>query len=430
MNLDPRRLFGGASGSVFRGMATLAFGSGVGRLVGITAIPALTRLYTPQDFAALAVFTALMAMLSPLVTLRYALALPLPRNGGVAMNLLVLSLGLMLGTTSLLAVLLWMWGAPLLTLISMEILAPWWWLIALGTLGSAYVELLSMWATRERAYRELAHTSITQSFSGALVKIILGFTAVQPLGLLIGQIVAQTAGVVRLMTRFQADFRENRRHLKLDRIRKAAWRYRRFPLWRLPSQFLMALSMQAPMFYMAAIYGPEATGQFGLAVMALTIPVNLLGQSASRALYAEAANFIRTDHGRVLAMCRETQFRLFAIAILPAAVLFFAGQNIFELLFGVEWTEAGGYASILAIALIFQFTSSPLIQVMDLFPNQSAFLKMNAIRFIAMSLVFFTASQFSLPSFQTVLLYSVSSAVFYLSVSLLVFHTLRKLEEI
>jgi hypothetical protein len=85
-----RYLFGWASEGVFRGMATLALSSGVGRFVGIAAIPVLTRLYTPEDFGVLAMFSTVVAIFSPLVTLRYVLALPLSRHDGLAMNLVVL----------------------------------------------------------------------------------------------------------------------------------------------------------------------------------------------------------------------------------------------------------------------------------------------------------------------------------------------------
>ena len=88
-----KRLFGGASGGVFRGMLVLATGSGIGKIIGIAAIPILTRIYAPEDFGVLAVFTALVTIHAPLVTLRYVLALPLPRHDGVAFNLLVLSTG-------------------------------------------------------------------------------------------------------------------------------------------------------------------------------------------------------------------------------------------------------------------------------------------------------------------------------------------------
>ena len=48
------------------------------------------------------------------MTLRYVLALPLPRHDGVAMNLLVLSCALMLGFSALVGLALWAFGEPLL----------------------------------------------------------------------------------------------------------------------------------------------------------------------------------------------------------------------------------------------------------------------------------------------------------------------------
>src|SRR5690554_1776955 len=114
------RLFSGASGGVFRGMLTLALGSGIGRLIGIALIPVLTRIYTPDDFGVLAVYTALVAILAPLVTLRYVLALPLPRHDGMALNLLALSTLLMLALTTVVGLALLFGGAPLLSVFSME----------------------------------------------------------------------------------------------------------------------------------------------------------------------------------------------------------------------------------------------------------------------------------------------------------------------
>ena len=53
------RLFAGPAGAIFRGMATIAFGSLIGRLIGIIVLPVLTRLYGPENFGVLAIFTAI-----------------------------------------------------------------------------------------------------------------------------------------------------------------------------------------------------------------------------------------------------------------------------------------------------------------------------------------------------------------------------------
>lgn len=407
------RLFGGASGGVFRGMVTLALGSGIGRIIGIASIPVLTRLYSPEDFGVLAVFTALVAILAPLVTLRYALALPLPRHDGVAMNLLALSTGLMLGLTALLALALWLWAAPLLALVSMQILTPWWWLIALGVLGTAAYELLTMWATRRRAYKVIAQTNVTQSAAGALVKIGLGLAALQPLGLLVGQVVAQTGGVGRLISGFWAEMRANWRHVRPSRMRKAAWRHRGFPIWRVPSQFLMVFSMQAPMLFMAALYDAETTGQFGLAVMALTVPVALLGQTTAKAFYAEASTLGPHRALEIKAMLRAVLLRLGMLSALPALVLLAFGPQLFPLLFGPSWEMAGRFAQGLALYLFFQFLQTPVAHVFYLFDGQRELLWLNVQRVVLLVGLFGASHQFDWSAGHTVWAYAGALSVHY-----------------
>jgi O-antigen/teichoic acid export membrane protein len=320
------RLFGGASGGVFRGMATLALGSGIGRVIGLAAIPVLTRLYTPEDFGALAVFTALVAILAPLVTLRYVLALPLPRHDGVAMNLLVLSFGLMLVFCALIALALGLWGGALLTLVSMQVLAPWWWLIALGVLGTATYEMLTMWATRKRAYKVIAQTNVTQSAAGAVVKIGLGLAAWAPLGLLVGQVVAQTGGIGRLITGFGAELRAQWHHVRASRIRKAAWRHRGFPIWRVPSQFLMVFAQQLPILLFAAYYNDRDVGYVSVVFMVLNIAVNIIGASLSRSIYGEIAHEGLGHH--TVSVLTRTSWITFVLCLPISGVLALGGPML------------------------------------------------------------------------------------------------------
>lgn len=408
-----RAFFGGASGGVFRGMATLALGSGIGRVIGIVAIPVLTRIYTPEDFGVLAVFTALVAILAPLVTLRYVLALPLPRQDGVAMNLLALSTGLMLGLSALIALSLWMGGETLLGLVSMQVLAPWWWLIALGVLGTATYEMLTLWATRRRAYKVIAQTNVTQSLAGTVVKIGLGVLSVQPLGLLLGQVVAQAGGVGRLLRGFLGEFRANWHHISPARLRKVAWKHRGFAIWRVPSQFLMVFSMQAPMFFMAALYDAQTTGQFGLAMMALSVPVALLGRTTSQAFFAEASVLGRRRASEIRAMLRSVVVRLGAVSLLPTIALLLLGPVLFTVLFGRDWQLAGSLAQALSVCLFFQFIQTPVAHVFYIFDGQRQLLLLNGQRVVLMGAVFGASYGLSWPVGYTVWAYSLTVALHY-----------------
>src|SRR5690606_18420157 len=114
-----------------------------------------------------------------------------------------------------------------------------------------------------------------------------------PLGLLVGQAVNLSGGVGALFRAFVRDFRSNVQFVSLRRLRTVGAVYWEFPVYRLPSQFLLQLSMQAPLLFAASFYDAETTGQLGLALMAVALPVNLLGQSMSTAYQAEASKLGR-----------------------------------------------------------------------------------------------------------------------------------------
>lgn len=420
------RLLSSASANVFRGMATLALGSGIGRVIGIIAIPVLTRLYAPEDFGVLAVFTALVAILAPIVTLRYPLALPLPRHEGAAINLVVLSIVLMLVLSIAIAAILWMWGTPLLTLVSMEVLVPWWWLIALGVLGTALYELLSMWATRRRAYRLIAQTNVAQSLAGALIKIGLGLAAVQPLGLLVGQVLAQTSGILRLMRGFGVELGANWRHVSLARIWIVALRYSDFPTWRMPSQFLMVFSMQAPILAFSMLYDDTSVGQLGLALTALAIPISVLGGTTSNAYYAEVSRIGPADPKGIYAVTTSTLKTMLAVSVAPSLVFFAFGTQIFSFFLGPAWAEAGRYAEILSTYLLLQFLSNPISKTFSVLRMEWTYFLINAQRSILIIGGFVASYVFDFDAESALILFVSLTSLHRLIVVGLTLYTLRK----
>ena len=396
-------------------MATLALGSGLARVIGFVSIPILTRLYTPEDFGVMAVFVALVAILAPLLTLRYVLALPLPRHDGLAMNLMALSAGLMLIIGTMLGIGLAFFAESLLVVMSMEVLAPWWWLIVLGLFGTGTYEMLSLWATRRRAYKAIAHTQVAQSAAGAMAKIGFGAVGAGPIGLLVGHIVAQSGGIGTLVRQFRAEYRSNWQHVRRSRLERVAIGHRGFPLYRLPSQILLIASTQAPVLFIATLYDPHTTGQFGLAMMVLALPLGLLGRSTAKAFYAEAANIGHRKAEQIWQLTIAVLKRLALLALLPTIILLIFGPRLFVIVFGEAWELAGLFASTLAIYLFFQFVHTPTPYVYDIFAKQRNMLMLNAQRASLVLLVFLGAWYFDLSPVQAITLYAVILSIHYVT---------------
>jgi O-antigen/teichoic acid export membrane protein len=374
-----RRALGGKSSRVLRGMATLAFGSGVGKFVGIAAMPLLTRLYMPQEFGLAAMFAAVILLLVPLFTMCFELALPLPRGEGAAINLLALSLLLIAVTTLASGLVLSLCGAPLLRLVAAEGLVPWWWLLVLGSFAASIYGVLSGWATRQRNYKVIAQTSVAQQLAGDVVKVCFGALSAGTIGLLIGTIVAKGAGSLTMISKFGGTFRKNWRFVRWHRMRKLAFRYRSFPIYRLPSQLLLVLSTNAPVFIVTAFFSTEDTGQLALALATVGLPVAFISHSMAGAFYAEAAQSHRQGDNLVV-LAASVAKRCAAASVIPAITIIVLSPLLFAWFFGDDWRPAGILAALLGVALGPTFVSQTILRVLPIIGRNDVFFVFNLTR--------------------------------------------------
>lgn len=409
-----QRLLGGSSARVFKGMATLAVGNGLAKIIGLLSIQILTRIYSPEHFGILSIFTAMLLILTPLMTLRYELAVPLPSKDGAAMVLMAVSAALLILTTLVLGTIVWLVGPPLLTMASMESITPYRGLLILALFLTGLYELLQIWAVRRRAYPIIVRTQLQQSIVGAIAKIGLGVAGVMPLGLLAGHVLGAGAGMIALIRAFRGDVQRFWRHVTLRRAWAMLQHYRGFPTYRLPSQMLQIFSSQSPLLLTAAIYDAETTGQLGLALMMLALPMNLLGYTTSKAYYAEIASLGRKRPAEIRAVTHSVVKRLLALSVAPALLLLAFGEGLFALAFGAQWALAGELAAILATYLLFQFIHAPASHLLSLFERQGLLLMLNVQRTVLTVACFTAAHLLDLSITSVLLLYAVTLSAHYL----------------
>jgi len=402
-------------------MLTLLVGAGLARIVGLISIPILARIYAPEDYGVLALYVSFVAILTPIMTLRYVQAIPLPKRDVIAFNLFSVCFKLIVGFSLVLAIILALWGEKILGWFNMEALMPWRWLIVLGAAGTSLYELFSLWATRKRQYKVIAKTQFNQSLIGNIVKIALGLLAFKSSGMIVGQFLSQSAGITNFIKYGRDDFKKYLPKIQRSKEKFVVQFYQDFVWFRLPSQFLMILSVQAPVMMMAALYGKESTGQLSLSMMALSLPVSLIGGAMAKAYYAEIANIGRNNIAKIRQITYSVQKKLFAIGMPIAIAAFFLAQPLFILVFGEKWSMAVRYAAILSPCMLFAFTSAPLVQVFNIIGSQSKFLMINIVRFFLIISFFVTLQKNEISSASFVMLYSGMMSIFFIFISLYVF---------
>ncbi|MCC3308765.1 lipopolysaccharide biosynthesis protein [Psychrobacter sanguinis] len=414
------------SSSIFKGMLTLAIGSGTARIIGILSIPIITRIYSPSDYGVLALYVSTVSILVPGATLRYGTAIPLPKKDAFAINLLALGFLLILLYCISLFTIFYFFSDIIFLQFNISELGSLWWLVILSIAGAAIYELLNSWATRKKQYRVMATTQFAQSFIGNSSKIVLGLLGYKPIGLIIGQLLTLSSGSGGLIKASFKDFRLLLPNIKLSRIKFAAAYYKQFPIFRLPSQLLLQVSSNAPVLMMSALYGKGLTGQLSLAIMAISLPTGIISQAISSAFYAEIAKIGRRNLDQVRYLTIDIQKKLFLIGIPITILVMLLSESMFKVVFGAEWQVAGQFAAILAPFVLLQFTSNPLMQVLNIAGSQKHFLLINITRILGLAvlLLIFNTYEFSHETF--VIALSIYLSLYYLGTTLFIIFTVRK----
>ena len=370
-----RRLPGGAFA---RNVLVIAGGSTLGQLLAVAASPLLTRLYAPEQFGVLGVYMASIALLSGVATLRYELAIPLPKDGATAKRLLQLALGLSLGFALTLALVLLWFGSTLLGWLGWDELIPYTAFLPLGTFLIASYQSLTYWAVRSGQYRIIATTKLWQGVGNVTTQIALGLVGAGALGLLAGDAVGRSAGITRLARGVPGLFRLPDARALLDTAR----RYRKFPIWSTGSTFINRFGLQLPQLFMATAFGPREAGWYLLTQRVLGMPTSLVGQAVAQVFLNRIAEIRREQPQRAPGFYLGIVGRMALMGGLPILVLGVSLGGAFGWLFGKEWSTAGRMVQILAPMFAAYWTFFPTSQILIVFERQELQLVWDVLRLV------------------------------------------------
>ena len=387
--LRPRRLPGSAFA---RGVALLAGGTALAQVVGFAAAPFLTRLYDPKDFGTLAVFTSIVAIWGVVSSLRYEYAVPLPEDGRVAADImgvgaLVLVLECLIGLPVVAFA-----GPPLFRALNVDELSAYWWLFPVAVFVAGVYVLLYFWAIRQRAYRGIAATKLSQALWRAGLQLGLGALHVAPFGLLAGQVAGGAAGSIALWRRAGRGEPGAFSGVTWAGVRGAAGRYVRFATYGSASGLLNALGLQLTPLVFAHLYGAGETGLYALTQRVLLLPLWLVGVAIGEAYLGTAPRLLRERPDELRGLFLRLTRRLLLFGLVPTLVLVAFGPWLFAFVFGEEWRVAGEYARLLAPAALLAVTVSPLGQTANIFERQDLQALSDLARVVMLVAVFVAAA--------------------------------------
>ena len=199
------------------------------------------------------------------MTLRYELAIPLAEDDAGMVNLLALSLIVALLVSALIGVALWRWDGVVSAWLNTAGLRPLLWLLPIALVAISCRRTLTHWAIRRQAFGRITRTLLSGSVGQVATQVGLGFVRAEPLGLVIGQIIGQSAGITTLALAFHRAEGRLWRAITPRGMARAAVRFGKLATLATGAALLNELGVFLPAILIAALYGAEVAGWYALA---------------------------------------------------------------------------------------------------------------------------------------------------------------------
>ncbi len=394
-------------------LAVLISGTALSQIIVIIASPFITRLYSPDIFGVLGSMVAISSLFSVVSSLKYEQSFVLEKSQRRFENLYSISIYLIVGVTSLLVVseyvVKYLYSSEnihqsLLFIEKYPIFS-----VPLLVFFMSLFSVQKCVYNRLAAYGSISLMTITQRFTLVLLQIVFGVLFGGVSALITSQVLSYT--VPSIFSLLKSKTYKFLRFRPLE-LKLASIKYNNFPKFSAPQNFLNTLSNQLPVFLLGSFFSLEVVGAYWFAMKIIQIPASLLGQAIHRVFYRDAAN--ANNDRSLLQMYKKYVFYLSILILLPLFVVFFYGQEIFSIVFGEVWGQAGTFASWMMIWVAVAFINPPSIALFNVKGQQKIFAIYDLLLLLARITALLFGVFFLTGPIETIISYSLVGAVFNL----------------
>jgi O-antigen/teichoic acid export membrane protein len=354
-------------GELLRNVLTLMTGTTLAQAIPIAAMPLLTRLYTPEDFGLLALYMSIASMISVVITGRYEIAVMLPESDKDAASLVILSVCIAGFISFLLSIGIFLFGEHIQLLLNNSSIGYWLYLLPLTVFVTGTWQAMSYWNNRAGKFKRLAASRIAQG--GGMTAAQFGLSGLSGGGLVLGYLVGQVSAVSVILKKIWREDQSVLRKVTLSSMMTNAKIYSKFPKYSSAGALLDSAAVQMPVLILSKFYDSHVVGVFSLMFRALSLPMSLIAAALSQVLFQRVVRLQREEPKRLSRLVISIFLILIFLMLPVVIVVHLWGEDLFSLVFGEAWQQAGKYASILIFAMAIRFAVSPLSMVLAMDHN-------------------------------------------------------------
>ena len=201
-----------------------------------------------------------------------------------------------------------------------------------------------------------------------------------------GWFIGQAIGMAMLLRTNLPSLWQGRKHVSWQRLAANARTYRRFPLLSTWGCILGSGGSMMALLIVSHTFSATITGLFSFTLRVLALPLFLISNAIAQVLHQRIAQMNNEDPSKILTYVLRAAAVLGAVAVPFVIVLAVFGVELFTIVFGEAWADAGKYAGLLSLAVGIRFIVSPLTAVLSLDHNVKSCVQWQVLYFTSVTI--------------------------------------------
>lgn len=379
-------------GSFSHNVLLMFIGTAIGQMGSVILSPALTRIYSPEQFGVLGIYMMVISVMSLVACLRYELAIPLTRTEEEAANMLGVCLISLFAVNILIGIVLYSIDlVPEFLKSSFGLLWEYRLMVPLGMFAIGIYQIMVSYATHKQNFKIISQTKIYQGYGGPITQIILGLAHTNVWGMITGFVIGQSMGASVLLRKLIPHPKQVIKLMSAAGIRSMACRFRDFPLISSFSSMINMLGgnnilfLAVPMIYHSTVI----TGFIFLINRIVERPLLMVSTSILQVYMGDA--YKTQDHDREAMRSRflnVLKFQ-FIIVFIWLTLINATAYYLIPFVFGNDWQDSVPFIYILSIAYLPQMTMHAVTHTLQILEKQKLAVIYDTIRLLTVVFVLY-----------------------------------------
>lgn len=373
--------------SFLKNTTKLLGGNVFAQIIGIIAIPIITRIYNTEQYGSFAITLSIATIISSVSTLGFHLAILIPKENSTAKALAKISLISLILTSLPISLASLINPSLLIYFLGSNIDQNTIRVISIMVISQGLYSIASYWCIREKKFGAVATSKIFESISDRGIAIgAAAFGWASAISLSFARIFGVIISLVFLLFTIRTTRTEkNASDLSTSTtsIYSTFKDFKEYAIFNTPSVLLINAMGQLPTIIIGYFYSPVAAGLYAIANRLVSIPVQALGSALSTTVTQHFASLI--SEGNVETAKKnaiEMHSKLFAFLLIPFSLLCVIGGHVVELLLGPQWLLAGNLVQWLSYFALSTLLAQAFGGLFDVMKRQKTRLKFHMANFI------------------------------------------------